>query len=105
MRSYKAEYNQRNNDIKSSTIDGRMVSGNMKLYSANVNMSSKHKDNDLVNNRPMTKNMPPPPPSTSSIGRMSGSQTLNQNINMERNTPDLTNALKSNPFVIPYTAR
>jgi hypothetical protein len=105
MRSYKAEYNQRNNDIKSSTIDGRMVSGNMKLYSANVNMSSKHKDNDLVNNRPMTKNMPPPPPSTSSIGRMSGSQTLNQNINMERNTPDLTNALKSNPFVLPYTAR
>ena len=31
-RSYEAEYNQRNNDIKSSTIEGRLIQGNMKLY-------------------------------------------------------------------------
>ena len=105
MRSYKAEYNQRNNDIKSSTINSRTSNGNMKLYTGNVNMTAKHKDNDLVNKRSLTKNMPPPPPSTSSIGRMSGGQSLNQNINMERTTPDMTNALKSNPFVIPYSAR
>ncbi len=30
-RSYEAEYNQRNNDIKSSTIQGRLVQGNKKV--------------------------------------------------------------------------
>ena len=31
MKSYESGYNQRNNDIKSSTIDGYMVKGNMSL--------------------------------------------------------------------------
>jgi len=105
MRSYGAEYNQRNNDIKSSTIDGRTASGNMKLFNPDVNMSSKHKDDDLHNNRPLIKSMPAPTPSTHAIGRISGGNSLNQNISMERTTPDLTSALKSNPFVIPYSAK
>jgi hypothetical protein len=105
-RSYAAEYNQRNNNIKSSTIlNGRTASGNMKLFTADVNMTAKHKDKDLVNNRSLTKNMPAPTPSINSIGTLSGGNSLNQNINMERNTPDLTTALSSNPFVIPYSAR
>jgi len=105
MRSYGAEYNQRNNDIKSSTIDGRTASGNMKLFNPDVNMSAKHKDDDLHNNRPLIKSMPAPTPSTHAIGRISGGNSLNQNISMERTTPDLTSALKSNPFVIPYSAK
>ena len=105
MRSYGAEYNQRNNDIKSSTIDGRTASGNMKLFNPDVNMTAKHKDNDLHNNRPLIKSMPVPTPSTHAIGRISGGNSLNHNIHMERTTPDLTSALKSNPFVIPYSAK
>jgi hypothetical protein len=105
MRSYEAEYNQRNNDIKSSTINGRTASGNMKLFNPDVHMTAKHKDNDLHNNRPLIKNMPAPTPSTQAIGRISGGNSLNQNIHMERTTPDLTSVLKSNPFVIPYSAR
>ena len=105
-RSYAAEYNQRNNDIKSSTVNnGRTAAGNMKLFTADVNMTAKHKDKDLVNNRSLTKNMPTPTPSISSIGTLSGGNSLNQHINVERNTPDLTSALSSNPFVIPYSAR
>jgi hypothetical protein len=105
MRSYDAEYNQRNNDIKSSTIDGRTASGNMKLFNPDVHMTAKQKDNDLHNNRPLIKSMPAPTPSTHAIGRISGGNSLNQNIHMERTTPDLTSALKSNPFVIPYSAK
>jgi hypothetical protein len=39
------------------------------------------------------------------MGTLSGGNTLNQNINMERNTPDLTSVLSGNPFVIPYSAK
>jgi len=105
-RSYAAEYNQRNNEIKSSTVNnGRTPSGNMKLFTADVNMSAKHKDRDLVNSRSLTKNMPTPTPSIHSMGTLSGGNSLNQNINMERNTPDLTSVLGGNPFVIPYSVR
>ena len=105
-RSYAAEYNQRNNNIKSSTIyNGRSAAGNMKLFTADVNMTAKHKDNDLFNSRSLTRNMPPPPPSVNLMGSLSGGNSLNQNINMERNTPDLTSVLSGNPFVIPYSAR
>ena len=31
-RAYDAEYRQRNNDVKSSTIDGRLVPGHMSTY-------------------------------------------------------------------------
>jgi hypothetical protein len=105
-RSYAAEYNQRNNEIKSSTVNnGRTPSGNMKLFTADVNMSAKHKDRDLINSRSLTKNMPTPTPSIHSMGTLSGGNSLNQNINMERNTPDLTSVLGGNPFVIPYSVR
>jgi hypothetical protein len=105
-RSYAAEYNQRNNNIKSSTVNnGRTASGNMKLFTADVNMSAKHKDKDLLNSRSLTKKMPPPPPSTTSMGTLSGGNSLNQNINMERNTSDLNSVLSSNPFVIPYSVK
>ena len=105
MRSYNAEYNQRNNDIKSSTIDGRTSSGNMKLFNPDIHMTAKHKDNDLHNNRPLIRSMPTPTPSIHAIGSISGGNSLNQNINMERTTTDLTSALKSNPFVIPYSVK
>lgn len=104
-RSYAAEYNQRNNDLKSSTIKGRTGNGNMKLFNADVNMSAKQRDNDQHNNRSLTRNMPAPPPSANSIGRVSGGNSLNHNVHMERTTPDLTNVLKNNPFVIPYSAK
>jgi len=105
-RSYTAEYNQRNNDIKSSTIkNGRTASGNMKLFTADVNMSAKHKDKDLVNSRSLTKKMPPTPPSINSMGTLSGGNSLNQYINVERNTTDIASVLSGNPFVIPYSVR
>ena len=49
--SYEAGYNQRNNDIKSSTIDGYMVKGNMSLLNSDMNVRQKERDDMLKNNR------------------------------------------------------
>lgn len=105
MRSYEAEYNQRNNDIKSSTIDGRLVQGNMNLYNGNINMISKPKDNILINNRPLAPEGVKKSPSIYNTGKLNGSQELYQNIQLDRTQPEILNALNSNPYVIPYRGK
>ena len=57
-RPYDAEYRQRNNDIKSSTIDGRMVPGNMSLMNGDINMRQVSRDAMFKNNRPVAPSMP-----------------------------------------------
>lgn len=47
MTSYEANYNQRNNDIKSSTIQGHMVQGNMALMNGDINMRQDKRDEIL----------------------------------------------------------
>jgi hypothetical protein len=103
MKSYEAEYNQRNNDIKSSTIDGRMVPGNMSLLNSDINMSLANRDEMLLNNRDVAGTMPYRGADTRNIGQLQGGMNnLNANIQMERNTPDMYTALGSNPFVVNY---
>lgn len=104
MKSYESGYNQRNNDIKSSTIKGHMVSGNMNLMNGDINMRQKSRDNDLKNSRPITGTMPHQSPDVSNMGRLAGTDnSLYANIQMDRNSPDITNMLKSNPYVVDYT--
>jgi hypothetical protein len=105
MRSYEAEYNQRNNDIKSSTIDGRMVPGNMRLFNSDVNMAAKHKDAYLINNRPLAPEGTKNAPSIQTMGRVAGNEPLYQNIQMDRNAPDVLTALQGNPYAIPYRSK
>jgi len=103
MTSYEAGYNQRNNDIKSSTIDGRMVKGNMNIMNGNINMREKTRDLSLKNNRAVTGTMPAQSPDMSNMGRMAGADnSLYANINMDRNTPDMVSTLKQNPYVVDY---
>ena len=103
-RTYDAEYRQRNNDIKSSTIDGRMVPGNMSLMNGDINMSAKNKDPFLTNTRAVMPSMPYESPSTGSMGKLQGtSNPLYQNIQMDRNSSDIMSALKSNPYTIQKT--
>jgi hypothetical protein len=99
-RTYDAEYNQRNNDIKASTIDGRLVPGNMSLLNASVNMQGKAKDAYMQNNRAVNPSMPSLPPSMDSMGMLQGKTSLYQNIQTDRVTPDLLNALKGNPYAL-----
>ncbi len=105
MKSYEAEYNQRNNEIKSSTIKGRLVQGNMNLYSGNINQHAKNKDSDLLNNRPMMPQGLKESPSVYNMGHTNSAQPLYQNIQIERNTSDLMSNLQGNPYAIPYKAK
>jgi hypothetical protein len=104
-RSQEAEKNQRNNEIKSSTITGRLAQGNMNLYSGSINQSNKEKDRDLVNNRPIARHGVKSSPSIQHMGHTNAAQPLFQNINDERNTSDIRNALQGNPYVIPYMGK
>jgi hypothetical protein len=102
MKSYEAEYNQRNNDIKSSTIDGRMVPGNMKLMNGDINMRQVHRDDYLKNNRAVAGTMPYQSADVTNMGQLQGQNNLYQNIQTDRNNGDILNALKGNPYVLNH---
>lgn len=105
-RSYAAEYNQRNNDIKSSTIDGRMVPGNMAIFTGDVNMTNNERDYYLKNQYAVTPNGPKNTANLASFGQVQRApKELNAGIQMDRTTPDILSALNGNPYVIPYRAK
>lgn len=102
-RPYDAEYRQRNNDIKSSTIDGRMVPGNMSLMNGDINMRTTNmRDTYLTNDRSVAPTMPYQSPNVDNMGELHGNNTslLNSKIQLDRNTPDILSALSGNPYAI-----
>lgn len=101
LRPYDAEYRQRNNENKSSTIDGRLVPGNMSLYQADVNVrSSANTESDLRNRRTVNPTLPYSTPSVSQMGQMQGQQQLYSGANLDRSEAYVLSALKSNPYAI-----
>jgi len=103
MTSYEANYNQRNNDLKSSTIQGYMVQGNMALLNADINARQNNRDDMLKNNRAIVGAMPSQVPDASMMGTSSASSNqLYSTIQLDRNTPDITSMLQSNPYVVDY---
>ena len=99
-RTYDAEYNQRNNDIKSSTIQGYMVQGNMNLLNSNINMKQATKDTQLRNTRDIVPNMPYETPNLTNYGSLQGSNGLYSGIQMDRNEPGILDSLKGNPYAL-----
>jgi hypothetical protein len=100
-RPYDAEYRQRNNDNKSSTIDGRMVPGNMSLLQTDVNVRSKMgMESDLANRRQNTPTLPYVTPGTSQMGQMRGQQQLYGGSGLDRSDVYVLSALKSNPYAM-----
>jgi len=101
--SYESGYNQRNNELKSSTIDGYMVQGNMSLMNGDINMRQKSRDDFLKNERPISGMKTYQSPDISTMGKLAGKDnSLYSNIQMDRNTPEIMNSLKSNPYVVDY---
>jgi hypothetical protein len=100
IRTYDAEYNQRNNDIKSSTIDGRMVPGNMSLLQSDVNVRTRNLESDLVNRRSSAPTMPFITPGISQLGEVKGHQQLYGGMESDRSDAYVLSALKSNPYAI-----
>jgi hypothetical protein len=103
LTSYEANYNQNNNNIKSSTIDGYMVKGNMSLMNGDINMRQDNRDELLRMNREVAPDMPYQTPDTASIGRVSGSSNaLYSEMESDRNSIDISKILNSNPYVVNY---
>jgi hypothetical protein len=102
-RTYDAEYNQRNNDIKSSTIDGRLVPGNMDLFNNHVNMTQRPQERLLKNERPVTGTFYQTP-SIEGVGMLQGSTNLElyQGQQLDRNNGDVLSQLKQNPYVLSH---
>jgi len=100
-RLYDAEYRQRNNDVKSSTIDGRLVPGNMSLLQGNINLDTNtRRDNGMLeNNRAVTGLVNSQVPSMDTFGKLQGGPTpLFQGVQLERNNGDIMKQLKGNPY-------
>lgn len=101
IRPYDAEYRQRNNDIKSSTIDGRLVPGNMSLLNHDVNMrTTTDRDSLMRNARAADGTRASQIPSLESFGILQGSQNKNlySEMSLDRNSGDVLSQLKKNPY-------
>jgi hypothetical protein len=101
-RTYDAEYRQRNNDNKSSTLASYTPSGNIELFNSDINMSAKPRDNLQKNSRAMDPTMPIQGPSVGFMGKQTGPQSFNSGIQLDRNQPDMLSQLKKNPFAISH---
>lgn len=102
-RTYDAEYNQRNNDLKSSTLAGYTPGGKNGIFNPTVNMTAVPKDNELTNRRAWNPTMPAQNMSVDNYGQqVGGSQKLYENIQLDRTTPDILSQLKGNPFVVSH---
>lgn len=102
-RPYDAEYRQRNNDVKSSTIKGRMVPGNMSVMNSQVNYQTKDKTNMLSNGRAPLPGQRQGPPSLDNMGHLQGKLHLPSEITNDRNQGELLSSLKQNPYAISIT--
>lgn len=103
-RNYDAEYRQRNNDIKSSTINGRMVRGNLALMNNQVNVTSQDNAKYLVNNRAPVGSMPyGQSPSVNQVGRLQGKQELYSGTQADRSDASILSQLKGNPYALSIT--
>jgi len=105
-RPYDSEYNQRNNDLKASTVAGRMVPGNMDLMNHDMNVQSDgRRETDMRQGRAaMPSGMPAQSPDVVHLGRMQeDNHSLYSNIQLDRNEPSILSSLKGNPYALSVT--
>ena len=103
-RNNEAEYRQHNNDIKSSTIFNHANMGGMQTFNSEINMSIARQDSDRLNNRLFTpSSVIATPPAKQMTGYMIPPQQYNLEIQLERNTPDILDAFRQNPYTQSLT--
>ena len=102
--SYDAAYRQHNNDIKSQTINNRTNVGSTQIFNQNMNVSIAKQDTSCADDRPFGPvSVTTMPPMKQNIGKLDGPQQLNSQIETQRNTPDILNAFRSNPYTQSLT--
>lgn len=102
MRSYEAEYNQRNNDLKSSTLVGYTPSGKMDTFNSAIQMrTSSQRDQMTQNRRDGVPQFGRQVPDARLMGEYSSSTGLYSKTSLDRNNGDILGQLADNPYVIP----
>ena len=101
IRPYDAEYRQRNNEIKSSTIKGHMVKGNTNILNADINQ--KNRSGEMLNTRQQSiTNGPRQMYGTELMGKQTHvGQQYNSGIQLDRNSPEILDAFRKNPYTHP----
>jgi len=104
-RPYDAEYRQRNNDIKASTVASRGANtGGMALLNGDIQMRAKPQEAMLKNDRAVQGTMMPYglPPSMETMGRLQGSggSDLYSGMQLDRNNGEVLSQLKGNPYTL-----
>jgi hypothetical protein len=101
IRPYDAEYRQHNNEIKSSTIKGHMVKGNTNILNADINQ--KNRSGEILNTRQQSiTNGPRQTYGTELMGQQTHvGQQYNSGIQLDRNSPELLDAFRKNPYTHP----
>ena len=101
---YDGAYNQTNNDIKSQTIYNTPNMGGTQIFNQHMNINCSKSDSNCLDNRFFTpSSIIPLPPSKEHYGNMGPPQQLNQQIEMQRNTSDILNAFRENPYTHSLT--
>lgn len=99
---YDSAYRQRNNEIKSSTIKGHMVPGHTNVLNADINQ--RNRDGELKNMRPVVKTSAPKQfYSADMMGDAHSKQMYNSHIQLDRNTPEILDAFRKNPYTHSLT--
>ena len=81
-----------------------MVQGNMNLQSNHINM--RVRPGEHKNTRPLTHtNASKQFVDAEQIGRQHSKQIYNSNIQLDRNTPDMLNAFRNNPYTHPIPGK
>lgn len=101
---YDSAYNQNNNDIKSQSIYNTPNMGGTQIFNQQMNVNCSKSVTACLDNRFFTPaSIISMPPSKENYGNVGPPQQLNQQIELQRNTPDILNAFRENPYTHSLT--
>ena len=101
---YDADYRQTNNDIKAQTIYNRPNVGGTQMFNQYMNASISRQDSDRYNNRLFTPaSVIAHPPAKEHYGSIGTPQQYNEQIQIERISPDILDAFRQNPYTQSLT--
>ena len=102
--SYRAAYNQHNNDIKSSTVINRPNQGGTQIFNQQMHLTTIKSDSDRYDGRVNPAiSITPLPPSTQTYGSINMPQYYNECAGCDRIQPDILNAFRNNPYTHSLT--
>jgi hypothetical protein len=103
-RSENAERAMRQYAQKENIAKGRAPSGNIAVFNGEdyINLQHSKIESDFINDRsPIVTRVLNEPPSEEQLGLMRPKTILKLDVAVERNAPEVINALETNPYVIP----